>query len=135
MRRPFRVVVSGRSMLPTLSPGDRLLAVRVTRFRRGDVWVFRHRGVLLVKRIAALPGDRVFLGEGMKAVVTAIRAPVAERPGPQPDGSWLLGPDEYLMRGDNRRESTDLRAFGPLGADSLVGRVVVRYWPRPARVR
>jgi hypothetical protein len=55
-------------------------------------------------------------------------------PGPQPDGSWVLATDEFLIQGDNH-ESTDLRAFGPVGPDDLVGRVLLRYWPRPARMR
>jgi signal peptidase I len=119
-------------MLPTLSPGDRLLALWTGRVRRGDVWVVRHREQLLVKRVIGLPGERVLVRDG-RALIAA--GDSATHSGPQPDGSWILTGDEVLVQGDNREESTDLRAFGPLGADSLVGRVVVRYWPRPARVR
>jgi signal peptidase I len=120
-------------MLPTLSPGDRLWAIRAGGVRRGDVWVVRHRADHLVKRVVGLPWDRVLVTEG-RAEVTGIPPP-AVRSGPQPDGSWVLGPDEYLVLGDNPEESTDVRAFGPLGSDDLVGRVVLRYWPRPGRVR
>src|SRR5579872_7127102 len=35
--RPRRVVVEGRSMEPTLAPGDRLLVTRTTHPRAGDV--------------------------------------------------------------------------------------------------
>jgi signal peptidase I len=120
-------------MLPMLSPGDRVLALRAGRVRRGDVWVVRLGGGLLVKRMVGLPGDRVSVIEGRARIDEA--APVGERPGPQPDGSWVLGPDEYLVQGDNPEESTDVRAFGPVGPDDLVGRVVLRYRPRPGRVR
>lgn len=37
-----------------------------------------------------------------------------------------------VLLGDNRDESTDSRAFGPLPPDAFTGRVVWRYWP-PAR--
>ena len=120
-------------MLPALAPGDRVLVLPAGRIRRADVWVVRHRGVLLVKRVVALPGDRVVANEGRARITGSTVA--AERSGPHPDGSWVLGSDEYLVQGDNREESTDVRAFGPVGPEDLVGRVVVRYWPRPGRVR
>jgi signal peptidase I len=120
-------------MLPTLSPADRVLALWTGRVRRGDVWVVRLRELLVVKRMVGLPGDRVSVSEGAARIDEA--APVGERPGPQPDGSWVLGPDEYLVQGDNTQESTDVRSFGPVGPDDLVGRVVLRYWPHPGRVR
>jgi signal peptidase I len=120
-------------MLPTLSPGDRVLAVRPAAVRRGDVWVIRHRGRLLAKRMVGLPGDRVSVSEGRARISGS--APVATRPGPQPDGSWILGPAEYLVQGDNPGESTDIRSFGPVGPEHLIGRVVFRYWPRPGPVR
>ena len=45
-----------------------------------------------------------------------------------------LGPAEYLVLGDHRAASTDGRDFGPVGADSLLGRVRFAYWP-PRRLR
>jgi nickel-type superoxide dismutase maturation protease len=62
--RPRRVVVEGRSMEPTLAPGDRLLVTRATRLKAGDVVAVRDpRGGrrLLVKRIGALVDDQVVL--------------------------------------------------------------------------
>ena len=46
----------------------------------------------------------------------------------QPDGSlWI--------EGDNPYGSTDSRQFGPVQAETLRGRVVLRLWPRPGRIR
>ena len=42
---------------------------------------------------------------------------------------WRVGPDEYFVMGDNRVRSTDSREYGPVKADLLVGRVLLRYWP------
>lgn len=108
--RVFRVEVAGPSMAPELFPGDWLLATRVGRLRRGDVVVLRHphRTLDLVKRVVAMPGDRVVEG--------------------------LLGPDQYVVAGDNRSASTDSRAFGPVSRDSIEGVVRFRYWPRPGPV-
>ena len=101
--RAFTVEVSGRSMIPTLEPGDWLLAVRAGRIERGDLVVVRHpdRDLELVKRVTGLPGE------------------------------GGLGPDLYLVVGDNPEESTDGRAFGPVKRSSIGGVVVARYRPRP----
>lgn len=119
-------------MLPALAPGDVLLAVRPRRLRRGDVVVVRLPGHgPLVKRVAAVPGDRVRVAAGRAAVEGP--AP-GEPPGPRPDGGWVLGAGEYLVEGDNRAESADLRAFGPVGREAVLGRATLRVWRRPGRV-
>lgn len=41
----------------------------------------------------------------------------------------------FELRGDNAAASTDSRDFGPVPPGAVLGRVVVRYWPRPALVR
>ncbi len=43
------------------------------------------------------------------------------------DGCWV--------EGDNPAASDDSRTFGAVPRDAIVGRVVLRYWPRPGRVR
>jgi signal peptidase I len=108
--RPFRAEVAGESMEPTLRPGDWLIATRPSRLRRGHVVVVRHpvRNLELVKRVAALPGDRV-------------------------DGREM-GADEYLVVGDNLGESTDGLAFGPVTRDAVLGVVRFRYWPHPGPI-
>jgi signal peptidase I len=109
--RPFRVEVAGRSMDPTLRPGDWLVATRARTIRRGDIVVLRHPGDALdvVKRVAAVPGDSLA------------------------DGA--LGPDQFLVVGDNPAASTDGRAWGPIRREAIEGVVRFRYWPRPGAVR
>jgi len=109
--RPFRVAVEGSSMSPTLEPGDYLVATRPGRIRRGDVVVLAHPRLPLevVKRVSSLPGEAA---EGRD-----------------------LGPDEYLVVGDNPDRSTDGRAFGPILGASIRGVVRWRYWPRPSLLR
>ena len=64
-RRVVDVVeVRGRSMLPTLRPGDRLVVVRGRRARVGDVVLAldpRDAGRELVKRVAAVGAEGVTL--------------------------------------------------------------------------
>ncbi len=63
--RPRRVVVEGRSMEPTLAPGDRLLVARTGHgFHAGDVVAVRDprdRRRVLVKRIGAVLEDGLVL--------------------------------------------------------------------------
>jgi type IV secretory pathway protease TraF len=109
--RPFRVEVAGQSMAPALRPGDWLVATRRGRIRRGNVVVLRHPGRAfdLVKRVRGVPGDEV-------------------------DGR-VLGPDEFLVVGDNEAASNDGRSFGPVPREAIEGVVRFRYAPKPGRVR
>ena len=93
-------------MLPTLQPGDLLLATGAGRLRAGILVVLEHpgkHGFELVKRLAHLPGQRV---EGR-----------------------VLGPDEYWVVGDHVSASSDSRAFGAVRRTALRGVVRARYWP------
>jgi signal peptidase I len=102
------VTVRSNSMYATLRPGDVLAVARWpvwTGFQRGDVVVFRDplqddrpmwRRKLQVKRVAAMPGDRMRLRDG---VLYVNDARVTEAPGVT--HSWLV----RLKRG------TDTEAF------------------------
>lgn len=102
--RPLRrVVVEGESMRPALSPGDRLLVVRL---RRGAPLVPgavvaandpRNPRRLVVKRVAAVDDD-----------------------------------GRVVLHGDNTGASTDSRAYGPVARGSVWGIARYRYAP-PAR--
>jgi signal peptidase I len=105
------VAVTEESMLPALTPGDWLLLDPTSgRWpRRGTVVVVREpgTGLLVVKRVAARPGDRVRIS-----------------------GRILqLGPGEAWLSGDSPQRSVDSRRYGPVPLDALVGRVWFRYWP------
>jgi signal peptidase I len=109
-RRAFPVRVTGRSMSPTLEPGD-LVAVTPLRRRpgRGEIVVLRRsEGPEMIKRVAALGGE-TFGGR-----------PVPRR--------------SLALSGDNRSESTDSREFGPVSEAEVAGRALVVYWP-PRRWR
>ena len=62
--RPRRVVVEGRSMEPTLAPGDRLVVVRARGLHAQDVVAVRDPSDpkrVLVKRISAVLEDEIVL--------------------------------------------------------------------------
>ncbi|WP_026215107.1 S26 family signal peptidase [Nonomuraea coxensis] len=116
-RRFVLATVSGFSMAPTLLPGDRLLVRRasLSRLRVGDIVVVtpdtrmagpRPRSGYVIKRLAAVPGDRV-----PEHVPSPSNAQV-------PPG-WMA------LLGDNPDASRDSRDYGLVTQQRLVG-VVVR---------
>ena len=61
-------VIPSASMLPTLVPGDCMWSghnILSPPYRVGDVVFFHHHGDVWVKRIVALPGDRIALHDGV----------------------------------------------------------------------
>jgi nickel-type superoxide dismutase maturation protease len=46
----------------------------------------------------------------------------------------LRGAEGWWVEGDCPSRSTDSRQLGPLPDASVLGRVVLRYWPRPRRL-
>lgn len=70
--------IPGEAMIPTLLVNDRLLAAMQGpgKLRRGDIILFRVGNAIYVKRVAALPGDRIAMADG---VVILNGRPVAQR--------------------------------------------------------
>jgi signal peptidase I len=118
---------------------------------RGEVMVFvpPHVSKYYIKRVIGVPGDHVryqnkrlyINGELVPVryvdqVTDAGGRPVRvyeeelngrsyrifQYPGRGESGEWTLGPDEYLMMGDNRDNSQDSRAWGPVPEANIVGR-------------
>jgi nickel-type superoxide dismutase maturation protease len=93
-----RYQVEGESMLPEVSPGERVLVNKAAYWlgkpSSGDLVVLRDprdSNRLLLKRLAVLEGDR------------------------------------WHVVGANASASTDSRTFGTVGRESLVGKVLLRY--------
>jgi phage repressor protein C with HTH and peptisase S24 domain len=104
-RRLGFAVVRGRSMLPTLAEGDRLLVRYLPTPMRRPL----RSGRLVVCR----PPDRPL-------AVKRLGRPV--------DGRWWV-------RSDNAGEGTDSATFGPLPDRSVVAVVCCRVWPHPSLLR
>lgn len=117
---------------------------------RGDIIVFTESGLSqfgqtntkqLIKRVIGLPGDRVVVSNGVYTIYNK------EHPnGFDPDKTLpyfkgvqipitsgtinvTLGPDQIFVSGDNRPDSLDSRAFGPINANQIVGKLVLRVFP------
>ena len=126
----------GPSMQPNLYRGDRVMIEKISlNFRvpqRGDIIVISRPGepISLIKRVLALPGERVEVRRGH---VWINAAPLAEPwvmyfGGPDYPVT-LVPPDHIFILGDNRPESRDSRMFGPVPLSEIEGRVFFVYWP------
>jgi signal peptidase I len=152
-------VVPTGSMIPTVEIDDHVLvdkmayglhvplldryAVHLGQPARGDVVVLRspEDQRTLLKRVIAVPGDRVCVTDGV-VTIDGREMPMLDRDGGVveelgrhehqvslaygggPDYGPLVVPSgEYLVMGDNRGDSRDGRSFGLVTGDAIMGRV------------
>jgi signal peptidase I len=156
-----RWIPSG-SMEPTLHgtpnqwEADKIIIDKVkykfTKPERGDIVVFSPTEELqkeqyhdaFIKRIIALPGEKVELREGQvyinnkvleedKYLSPSVRTVVDVcTSGQQPPflaQPETIPPNSYLVLGDNRRSSYDGRCWGLVPRKNIIGRAIVRFWP------
>lgn len=150
--------VDGQSMETTLQHNDRLLVWKVPKTwsritgnpyipKRGDVVIFVDRelgsfgqpGKQLIKRVIALPGERVVVKDGHVTVYNNEHPAGFEPDKTLPYGEVIKGttnsvdqtvPEgQIFVLGDNRDNSLDSRVFGPVDANDIVGKLFVRVWP------
>src|ERR1700739_1942775 len=133
------VRVEGTSMLPRLEDHDRLFinkfVYHITSIERGDVVVFhypRDPEKSYIKRVIALPGDRLRIDQGQ---VFVNDKPLAENYVPEMYRDMRSYPettipdDSYFVMGDHRSISSDSREFGVVERDLIYGKAVFVYWP------
>lgn len=124
------IKVQGHSMHPTLKDGQ---WVRVDRRayrkcgpQRFDIVLLEHprrAGLLELKRVVGLPGERVVqTSDGLTIDGDAVRQSVGASGSGL--GAWDLGAGEYAVLGDNREHSTDSRAFGAVHRRFIIGKVM-----------
>jgi signal peptidase I len=153
--KPYRI--PSASMEPTLhcarpasyclgSYDDRVIANRLAYDfgspKRGQIVVFKAppaaaqcgggEGDTFVKRLIGLPGDKVSERDG----TIFIDGKPLNEPYVDPalrdhqTGSWpRVAPGHYFFLGDDRANSCDSRVWGTVPRSSLIGPVILTYWP------
>jgi len=133
------VRVEGTSMLPRLEDRDRLFinkfVYHIAAIERSDVVVFRYPRdpeKSYIKRVIALPGDRIRIDRGTVWVndkpLREDYVPIRYRDS-RSMPEMIIPDDSYFMMGDHRSISSDSREFGPVARDLIYGKAVFIYWP------
>lgn len=105
---------------------------------RGDIVVFdppNGDDKPYIKRVLALEGETISIRDGSVFVdgieldEPYIRDGITECVRGESSCEWTVPEGSVFVMGDNRRNSTDSRTFGPVAVDSVIGKALVTYWP------
>ena len=125
------VRVTGISMEPTFHDGSlklvNRLAYRKAAPQRGDIVSIGEEGRpdMLMKRIIALPGETYSMRNGQLLIDGEPHAePYVVNRAPWQLEPFTLGPDEYLVIGDNRGMNQRDHYFGRTERRLIVGKVI-----------
>lgn len=148
-------IVDGASMVPTFEDSDFLVVNRLAyrsfdlswipgvdteewrpfgEPQAGDVIVFHFQPATsdrdFIKRVIAVPGQTVHVTGGFVFVdnVRLDEPYIAQAPNYEMPPTLVL-PGTVFVLGDNRNNSYDSHAFGPVDQSTIVGRADFRYWP------
>lgn len=151
--------VDGPSMQSALQNGDKLIIWKVPRTwarlthhayipNRGDIIVFSESGLSqfgqadtkqLIKRVIGLPGERVTAHNGNYTVYNKANPQGFDPDKTLPYGKNIpttsgdiditLAANQLFVSGDNRPDSLDSRAFGPINANQVIGKLALRVFP------
>ncbi|MDR2551805.1 MAG: signal peptidase I [Treponema sp.] len=156
---PFRrgqVVLVDRAAGPVRHVPNLFFDAVVRFFTLQRISLFPREDTVFVKRIIGLPGDTVSMNNYVVRVKPAgeiyeyTEFELAERDydpelpqvSPRWDesipfsgamGSITLKEEECFVLSDDRSVTNDSRTWGPIPADSITGRALLRYWP-PTRL-
>jgi signal peptidase I len=124
--------------------------------RRGDIIVFHHHHIPYdpdqikngctvdngtsgqfmtcdyIKRVIGVPGDGVRVDTDGTVYVNEVRLSepyVEDLDNPYGPKQWTLSKNQYLVLGDNRGDSSDSRAWGPVPRSDIVGKAALVYFP------
>ena len=133
--------VDGGSMDNTLSDGEHLILYDLFYTpKRGDIVVFEDysldKKIPIVKRVIGIEGDTVRVENENGVSVVYLNGErldesytLTDDYDSHPSGEWTVGEGELFVLGDHRNVSWDGRSFGTIDSNSVLGMVVLRFYP------
>ena len=133
--QPF--YVEGASMEPNFYDSEYLIINEISYHfenpQRGEVIIFRNpknTKIYFIKRVIGLPGETIEIKQGRVFINDElIEEAYIENFSTQSNQIISLADDEYFVMGDNRINSYDSRAIGPVKEQYIIGKVWFRGWP------
>lgn len=134
------------SMLETLHPNDKVLVYHYNfDIQRDDIVVAYVDGSLIVKRVAAVPGDHITFSDrdesgNYRIYINGILYDYQWDDDYEVshyqfailndlDDQGYVKDQQYILLGDNQNVSYDSWGFGTVDQDQIYGRVIYKLWP------
>ena len=133
-----RVMIVGRSMMPTLLPGECVLfdrhAYTSSKPKPGDTVLVENpssQPKIIIKVVGGIPGNNIrittrglFINNTRSTIIdpriSVIKDSVSE---------WDLKAKEYFLLGKNLDSSTDSRQLGPFNENTIKAKAWIVLWP------
>lgn len=117
-------------MKPALNDKSLVIETKIVkRITNGDIIVIKKNNIKIIKRIIGIPGDKVVIKDNYVFVndikyddfITTFAGIL--------DKEIILGDDEYIVLGDNRKESIDSRyeEIDIIKRDEIIGKIIWIY--------
>lgn len=130
--------INGQSMYPTYDDGQKAVCTRICigPYSQGDVVIAKTSRHMIIKRVAACPGDTITIHpdgsvdvNGMAytyGIGSAYSSGFYSGLTKNEDGSYsaTMGKGQYYLLGDNHENSADSRVYGPFGRWQITQQVL-----------
>jgi signal peptidase I len=130
------ITVSGPSMQPNLWDYEKVLVGKLeydfSKPKRGDIVIvkFPDRTEDIIKRVIATEGERISVSGGSVYINgSRLDEPYILEPVIGDMAEQIVPPGTIFVMGDNRNDSHDSRAVGPIALDKVIGRAYAIVWP------
>lgn len=129
------VRVDGPSMQPILYRDEYVFMERVSYWfrspQRGDIIVCSFPGSedSYIKRVVGLPGEKIKVEDGVLYIDGAPNYDYFTGTHNHDTGEFTVPENSVAVMGDNRNDSTDSRAVGPIAYDKIMGKADFIIWP------
>ena len=127
---PIRV--NGSSMYSTLRDGDimilNIIDYKFNDIERFDIVVVKEKNELIIKRVIALPGEKVTYKDN-KLYINDKLVKDKYGNGFTNNFNYKIPKGTYFVLGDNRENSMDSRVFGPFKRKDIIGKTNLIIFP------
>ena len=115
------IIVSGKSMSPTLDGGEVMILNKLDEIERYEIIVADIDSEKIIKRVIAMPGESISCENG---IIYVNDKKIEEKYGNGITSDFdriVLDENEYYVLGDNREDSLDSRILGPVNIKDIKG--------------